>query len=99
MWHRLKGGLTTYKWTVPRDVSADYKAQINVEFKRQVTNKATGKKTWEWYFPPSKANHLTDCDQECLVAAIMDKNLHPILWTAGGDDGNNPEQPQTENEE
>ena len=97
MWHRLKDGLTTYKWSNPKDVSADYKAQIGVEFKRQVTVKATGKKTWEWYFPPSKPNHLTDCDQMCLVAAIMDARIQPILWTAGGDDGNESENKQ-ENE-
>lgn len=85
MWHRLKNGQTTYKWTVPKDISSDYKAQINVEFKRQVTNKA-GKKSWEWYFPPSKANHLTDCDQMILVAALMDPRIHHLLWTASGDD-------------
>lgn len=97
MWHRLKNGQTTYRWSVPTNVSADYRAQINVEFKRQVTNKATGKKSWEWYFPPSKANHLTDCDQMCLASAIMDAKLHPILWTAGGDEDGESENKQ-ENE-
>jgi len=86
MWHRLKGGHTTYKWSVPADISSEYKAQTNVEFKRQVTVKSTGKKVWEWFFPPSKANHLTDCDQMCLVAAIMDAKLQPILWTVGSDE-------------
>lgn len=98
MWHRLKNGQTTYKWSVAKDVSPEYKAQINVEFKRQSVNKTTGQKYWEWYFPPSKANHLGDCDQMTLVAAIMDPRLQPILWTAGGDDGSATEESPTENE-
>jgi hypothetical protein len=31
----------------------------------------------------------------CLVAAIMDPRIQPILWTAGGDDGNESENKPT----
>ena len=98
MWHRLKGGHTTYKWSVPADISLEYKAQTNVEFKRQTTVKSTGKKVWEWFFPKSKANHLTDCDQMCLVAAIMDAKLQTILWSVGGDESSDIPKDETPDE-
>ena len=81
MWHRLKNGLTSYRWTVAQNTPEEHRKQTNVEFKKQQTDKKTGKKTWHWCIPSGADNHLTDTDQMCLVAAIMDKNLQPILWT------------------
>ena len=83
MWHRLKNGMTTYRWTVPQDVSDAYREQTNVEFKKQQTEKKTGKKSWVWCVQSKKDNHLTDCDQMILVASLMDKQLRAILWGAG----------------
>jgi hypothetical protein len=73
--------MTTYRWTVAQDTPEYHREQTNVEYKRQVTNPKTGKKTWEYAVPSGKDNHLTDTDQMCLVAAIMDPKLQPILWT------------------
>ena len=92
MWHRLKNGMTTYRWTVAKDTPEYHRDQTNVEYKKQVTNPKTGKKTWEYAVPSGKDNHLTDTDQMCLVAAIMDPKLQPILWTV------EDSQPETENE-
>ncbi|MBW2675226.1 MAG: phage terminase large subunit family protein, partial [Deltaproteobacteria bacterium] len=33
MWHRIKNGLSTYRWTVPQDISEDYRKQIQAEYK------------------------------------------------------------------
>jgi len=82
MWHRLKNGLTEYRWTVPQDVSDEYQKQTGVEFKKQQTTR-DGKKKWEWLVRKGKANHLTDCDQMCLVAALMDPRIRAILWSDG----------------
>ena len=81
MWHRMKNGMTDYRWTVARDTPDFHRVQTNVEFKRQQVNKKTGKKSWEYYVPSGKDNHLTDTDQMCLAAGIMDPKLQPILWT------------------
>ncbi len=94
MWHRLKSGMTPlYRWTVAQDVSDDYKAQTNVEFKKVQTDK-NGKKSWQWFTQSKKDNHLTDTDQMCLVGALMDARLREILWS----DGSEENQP-TENTE
>ena len=80
VWHRLRDGMTLYRWTLPRDISGEYKKQTSVEFKKQETMK-DGKKKWKWIVPKSKDNHLTDCDQMCLVAALMEPRLMKLLWT------------------
>ena len=77
-WHRLMDGMTTYRWTVPHDVSDEYRKQTRVEFKKQITGK-DGKKKWEWFFPKGCDNHLTDCDQMTLVAGWMDPRIKPYL--------------------
>ena len=95
MWHRLKSGNTTlYRWTVAQDVSDAYKEQTNVEFKKMETNKKTGAKVWTWFVQSKRDNHLTDCDQMCLVGALMDRRLREILWSDGSE-----ENQQTENQE
>ena len=94
MWHRLKNGLTaSFRWTVPQDVSDEYRDQTRVEFKKMQTGK-DGKKTWGWFTQSKKANHLTDCDQMTLVGALMDARIRGILWS----DGSEEDQP-TENTE
>lgn len=86
MWHRLKSGMTPlYRWTVAQDVSDEYKAQTNVEFKKMQTDR-NGKKSWQWFTQSKKDNHLTDCDQMCLVGALMDSRLREILWSDGGEE-------------
>jgi len=81
MWHRLKNGLAEYRWTVPQDVPEEYQKQTCVEFKKQQTSK-DGKKRWEWICRKGAANHLTDCDQMSLVAALMDLRIQGILWSS-----------------
>jgi len=90
MWHRLKNGLASYRWTVPQDCSDDYRKQTNVEFKKLQVGKH-GEKTWQWFVQSRRDNHLTDCDQMTLVAALMDRGLRELLWTAEAEN-----QPETE---
>ena len=80
-WHRLRNGLTEYRWTVPQDVSDEYRAQTNVEFKKLQIGKH-GEKTWQWFTQGKRDNHLTDCDQMTLVAGLMDVRIRELLWTA-----------------
>lgn len=83
-WHRLKNGLTSYRWTHAANASDEYRKQTNVEFKKQQTD-SNGRKSWVWCFPSGKDNHLTDTDQMCLVAGIMDPRIRELLWTVGGE--------------
>jgi exosome complex RNA-binding protein Rrp42 (RNase PH superfamily) len=83
MWHRLKNGMTSYRWTVPQDISEEYRKQTSVEFKKITVEKKTGKKIWTYVVPSKKDNHLTDCDQMALVSALMDGRIREILWSSG----------------
>lgn len=80
MYHRLRSGLATYRFTVPQDVSSDYQKQTAVEFKRQEVNR-DGSKKWTWTVMKGKANHLLDCEQMNLVAAMLDARLRSVLFT------------------
>lgn len=92
-YHRLKSGMANYRWTVAQNVSSDYQRHTQAEFKRQVLTKANTKK-WEWVAQKGKDNHLLDCDQMCLVAAMMDRNLQLVITN-----GEHEVQPETEAEE
>lgn len=81
LYHRLKGALVTYRWTVPQDCPDAYFEHIKNEFKRQEVDNA-GNKVWRWYNPPKKPNHLLDTDQMNLVAALMDPRIRAILLTS-----------------
>jgi hypothetical protein len=80
MFHRLRSGLATYRFTVPQDVSSEYQKQTAVEFKRQEVNR-DGSKKWTWTVMKGKANHLLDCEQMNLVAAMLDARLRAVLFT------------------
>ncbi len=79
-YHRLKAGLCSYRWTVPGDVSNDYQKHITAEFKKLVIGKS-GEKKWEWVVASSRPNHLLDCDQMNLVAALMHPQLRMYLFS------------------
>jgi hypothetical protein len=81
LWHRMKAGLTGYRWTVAQDTSQEYQNQTSVEVKKMSIEKKTGRKVWDYFTPPKKANHFTDADQMNLVAALMDPRIREILWT------------------
>lgn len=85
MWHRIKNGLSTYRWTVPQDISEEYRKQTCVEFKTITIEKKTGKKIRA--YKAKGENHLTDCDQMVLVEAIMDSTLRSILWSVSDENG------------
>jgi hypothetical protein len=76
--HRLKDGLSLYRWTCPQDTPKEYFEHLKNEHKRLEVDNA-GNKSWIWYNPPKKPNHLLDCDQMSLVAALMDSRLRGIL--------------------
>jgi hypothetical protein len=78
MYHRMRGGMSSYRLTVPQDVSNEYQQQTSVEFKRQEVDKA-GNKRWRWKVAHKKANHLLDCDQMTIVGALLDPRLRGIL--------------------
>lgn len=82
MWHRLKGGMSTYRWTVAQDIPDEYKKHCSVEFKKLVVVKKTGRKEWVYFTPDKKDDHLGDCDQMCLVAGIMDPRIRELLWSS-----------------
>ena len=82
MYHRMRGGMSTYKFTAPQNVSNEYQKQTSVEFKRQEVDKS-GQKKWSWTVSKGKANHLLDCDQMCLVSALLDARLRSVLFTTG----------------
>lgn len=69
--NRLKQGKGLY-WGIPRDVSANYLAQIDGEQKREVVNKRTGRKERRWVEVGRAGNHLWDCECMALVCAIID---------------------------
>jgi Phage terminase large subunit (GpA) len=81
LYHRLKGGMVSYRWTVPQDCPDTFFEHIKNEYKRQEVDNA-GNKVWQWYNPPKKDNHLLDCDQMNLVAALMDPAIRCILLTS-----------------
>jgi len=81
LYHRLKNGLATYKWTVPQDCAESYFEHIKNEYKRQEIA-SSGEKVWKWCNPPKKPNHLLDCDQMNLVAAIMDPRIRAVILSA-----------------
>ena len=80
-WHRLRGGMTTYKWSVPQDISKEYEKQTGTEFKKQQTTRS-GSKEWIWMTKANADDHMKDADQMNLVAALMDKRVREILWTS-----------------
>ena len=80
LWHRVKGGMTTYRWTVPHDISDEYRAQTNVEYKKLQIDKF-GNKCWKYFTQSRKDNHLGDCDQMALVASLMDTRIRELLWS------------------
>jgi phage terminase large subunit GpA-like protein len=77
-YHRLKDGLATYRWTCPQNTPKEYFEHLKNEHKRMEIDNA-GNKIWVWFNPPKKPNHLLDCDQMCLVSALMDSRLRGIL--------------------
>jgi hypothetical protein len=77
-YHRLKNGLTSYRWTAAQDTPPAYFEHLKNEHKRQEIDNA-GNKRWVWYNPPKKPNHLLDCDQMSLVAALLKPSLRGIL--------------------
>jgi len=95
MWHRLKDGLSTYRWTVAKDIPDEYKKHCSVEFKKLTVVKKTGRKEWTWFTPDKKDDHLGDCDQMCLVAGLMDARIRVILWSSADEEG----QTESENHE
>jgi hypothetical protein len=78
LYHRLKNGLTAYKWTVPQDCPDVYFEHIKNEYKRSEIN-ARGERLWVWYNPPKKPNHLLDACEMNLVAALMDPRIRALL--------------------
>ena len=78
MYHRMRSGLSSYRMTCAKDISDAYKKQTSVEFKRQIIGKS-GEKKWMWTVGKGKENHLLDCDQMNLVAALLDSRIRLIL--------------------
>jgi hypothetical protein len=78
LYHRMRMGLTGYKFTIAQDTSEDYKAQTSVEYKRQVVD-ASGHKKWIWTRPPGKQDHLLDCDLMNVASALLDPRMRAIL--------------------
>lgn len=72
--------MTTYRWTVPQDVSKEYEMQTGTEFKKQQTSKS-GNKEWLWMTKTNAEDHMKDADQMNMVAALMDVRIREILWT------------------
>ena len=79
MYHRMRGGMSAYRFTAPQNVSNEYQKQTSVEFKRQEVDKA-GQKKWLWTVSKGKANHLLDCDQMSLVSALLDQRIRRVLF-------------------
>jgi hypothetical protein len=80
LYHRLRSGMVQFKMTIASDVSDAYKKQTSVEYKKQVVD-SHGSKKWQWFRPSRKDDHLLDCDQMNLVAAIMDSRIRPNLFS------------------
>jgi hypothetical protein len=72
--------MTTYRWTVPQDISKEYEKQTGTEFKKQQTTKSGGKE-WIWMTKANAEDHMKDADQMGLVAGLMDARIREILWT------------------
>jgi len=79
-YHRLRGGLASYRLTVPQDISREYQKHTTAEFKRQEIDR-NGVKRWKWTSSKHKPNHLLDCDQMTLVAALMSPAIRQILYS------------------
>lgn len=84
MYHRLRSGLSTYRWTVPQNISEDYKRHTQAEYKKMSYDK-NGNKIWTWVVAGRRANHELDCDQEALVAGLMDAKIRQILFSIDPD--------------
>jgi len=94
-YHRLKSGLSNYRWTVAQNISTDYQKHTSAEFKRQSITKA-GLKKWEWATMKGRDNHLLDCDQMCLVAAMLDPNLRLLMMGPAQEPEQEATQPEPE---
>lgn len=81
LYHRLIDGLASYRWTHAQDSSKEYLDHRSNEFRKQTIEKATGKKKWGYVRNPRKPDHLLDCDQMNLVAALMDPKIRPTLYS------------------
>ena len=90
-YHRLRSGLSSYRITVPQDISTEYRKQTGVEFKRQEIQK-DGSKVWKWVVARGRQNHLLDCDQMSLVSAMLDPRLRVLLFTTADEVANAAEQ-------
>lgn len=78
LYHRLANGhANDYKFLIADDVSDDYKKHVQAEYSRIWNGKR------EWHTPESRADHLLDCEQMNLSAAVMDPRL-PLGKTLKG---------------
>jgi hypothetical protein len=83
LYHRLRGGLSSYRLTVPQNISADYVKHTSSEFKRMEIAR-DGSKKWRWTVMKGRPNHLLDCDQMSVVAALLDVRIRAVLYVTGG---------------
>ena len=61
-------------WTVPEDVSDDYKIQIKSHVKKNIVSKKTGVAEYKWCKRKASADdHLWDCETILIVAAAYGK--------------------------
>jgi len=67
----LRGGFAA-PWELPKDVTSEYRAQMNSEIKKQiVTNRITGATAFRWCQIQHRGNHLWDCETYQTAAAMM----------------------------
>lgn len=95
IYHRMKNGMTSYKWTSAQDSPSDYSRHLVAEFKKQIITKA-GTKKWEWVTRKGADNHLLDCDQMCLVAAMLDPRLRDYLFAVSSNHTDQEQDPHDE---
>ena len=80
MYHRLIDGLTTYRFTHAQDTSPTYFEHRGNEY-RKLTFTKDGKRKWAWVRNANKPDHMLDCDQMNLVAAMLDAKIRPFLYS------------------
>lgn len=81
LYHSLKDGLTTYQFRIPQNVSEEWKKHNSVEYKTRIVD-SRGNTKWLWTRGKAgRPDHLLDCGEMAIVAALLHPQLRQILYT------------------
>ena len=84
LYHTIKDGMSSYKMVLPVDVSTQFLEHQNAEHKQKSIDKK-GRPVHEWIRNPNRDDHLLDCSEMALVAALMSSTIRNSIYGANLD--------------